>query len=80
MADMLASIQAAMVKAVDLINTIGTTCDYTTRATSITSQFKVLTKELGTSELVGDFRQGDLKVEMDATPPTPFGIFEKPCF
>lgn len=58
--------QAAAQMAVDLLNSIGTTCHYTPKDESIPIVLKVMTRELGSAELIGDYRQGDLRVELDA--------------
>lgn len=59
--------KAAIEHAVNLINEIGVTCYYTRQGETISTKLKVLMRELGTTELVGDYRQGDLKVEVDAS-------------
>lgn len=59
--------QAAMEQAVTVINSIGTTCYYTPKSTGIPIKLKVVTREMGNAELVGDYRQGDLRIELDAS-------------
>ena len=56
----------AIVNAVNLINEIGATCYFTRKDDDISSKVKALVRELGTAELVADYRQGDMKVEFDA--------------
>ena len=58
--------QNAMLQAVALINDVGTSCIYTPKATGVPVNLKIMTRELGNLELVGDFRQGDMRVELDA--------------
>lgn len=60
-------IQNAMSKAVELIEEVGQTAYFTPKATGVAIKLKVMSKELGVSELVADYRQGDLKVELDAS-------------
>lgn len=59
--------QHAATQAVGLINSLGTSCSYTPKSTGIQVKLKVLVRELGAAELVGDYRQGDLRIEMDAS-------------
>jgi len=59
--------QAAMEQAVALLNDIGTDCTYTPKSTGVGIPVKAVVRELGTLELVGDYRQGDLRVELDAS-------------
>lgn len=61
------TLKGAMQVAVDHLNDVGTPCVYTPKDTSIPVNVNVMIRELGTLELVGDFRQGDLKVELDST-------------
>ena len=63
----LGTLQSAMEQAVALLNDIGTDCTYTPKSTSTPIAVKAMIRELGTLELVGDYRQGDLKVELDAS-------------
>lgn len=63
----LRTLQRAMTKAVDLLNEIGTPCTYTDKATATAVSVNAVIRELSSLELVGDYRQGDLKVELDAT-------------
>ncbi len=57
----------AMSKAVDIINQLGTRVYYTPTGGTRIIMLRAMVKELGSAELVGEFRQGDLKVELDAS-------------
>jgi len=59
--------QNAIGNVVDIINSIGTTCYYTPKSTGVPIKLKVMSRELGNAELVGDYRQGDLRIELDAS-------------
>lgn len=63
---LLTTTQGAVTNAVDLINQIGATCYFTRKGEDIATKVKALIREMGTAELVGDYRQGDMKVEFDA--------------
>ena len=58
--------EGAIVQAVNLINQLGATCYFTRKDDTIDTKVKALVRELGTAELVADYRQGDMKVEFDA--------------
>ncbi len=72
MGKVLQTMQKAMQRAVDLINDIGTDATYTPKG-GAGIPVKVVIRELGTLELVADYRQGDLRIELDASllPGTP---------
>jgi len=53
--------------AAQLINAAGTTVIFTPKSTGVPVTAKAFIKELGNEELVADYRQGDLRVEIDAT-------------
>lgn len=59
--------KSAFQEAVALINDIGTPVVYTPKSTGIPVTVNAMIRELGNAELVGDFRQGDLRIEIDAT-------------
>jgi len=60
-------LQTALTKAVTLINDIGTTATFTPKDTGKPVVLKIMQRELQGAELVADFRQGDLKIELDAS-------------
>lgn len=59
--------KSAFKEAVALINDIGTPIVYTPKSTGIPVTLNAMIRELGNAELVGDFRQGDLRIEVDAS-------------
>ena len=63
---LLETTQGAIVSAVGLINEIGVTCFYLYKDDTTPIKLKALVRELATAELVSDYRQGDMKVELDA--------------
>ena len=64
---LLTKMQSAMKKVVWFINETGTTCTYTPKATGTHQEIKAYIRELGNEELIGDYRQGDLRIEVDAS-------------
>jgi len=63
---LLGKFKNALLVVVDLINEIGTPVTYTPKESGTPVVIKALIRELGNAELVGDFRQGDLRLEIDA--------------
>ena len=64
---LLTQMQSAMEKVVWLINETGTTCIYTPKETGVAQEIKAYIREMGTEELIADYRQGDLRIEVDAS-------------
>ena len=64
---LLTQMQSAMEKVVWLINETGTTCIYTPKDSGVPQSIKIYIREMGSEELVGDYRQGDLRIETDAS-------------
>ena len=60
------TIKGAIENAVNLINEIGVTCYFTEKDGTIKIKLKAMVREMSTAELVSDYRQGDMKVELDA--------------
>jgi len=58
--------KGAIVEAAALINEIGVTCFYTYKDGTTQIKIKALVREMATAELISDYRQGDMKVELDA--------------
>ena len=60
------TIKSAIENAVNLINEIGVTCYFMEKDGTIKIKLKAMVREMSTAELVSDYRQGDMKVELDA--------------
>lgn len=63
----LSVMQHAAEQAVALINSVGTESWYTPKSTGIKIKVNVMHRALGSAELIGDYRQGDLRIELDAS-------------
>lgn len=66
MASLLTVMKSAGNEVVKFLNESGTTCIYTPKGGAPIT-LKAYVRELGVEELVGDYRQGDLRIEIDAT-------------
>jgi len=60
------TIKSAVENAVQLINEIGVTCYFMEKDGTTQTKLKAMVREMSTAELVADYRQGDMKVELDA--------------
>jgi len=60
------TIKGAIENAVELINEIGVTCYFMEKDGTVHTKLKAMVREMSTAELVSDYRQGDMKVELDA--------------
>ena len=61
------TIKGAIENAVNLINEIGVTCYFMKKDATTQIKLKAMVREMSTVELVSDYRQGDMKVELDAS-------------